>query len=73
MREAGIKVRYRKQYKVTTNSNHKQPVFENVLERTFTMAKSNQGYVTDITCIWTQESWLYLAVFIDLSSRRVVG
>ena len=73
MREAGVKARYRKKYKVTTNSNHKKPVFDNVLAREFTAAGPDQAYVTDITYIWTQEGWLYLAVFIDLFSRRVVG
>ena len=73
MREAGVKARYRKKYKVTTNSNHKQPVFENVLEREFSAVKPDQVYVSDITYLWTQEGWLYLAVFIDLYSRRVVG
>lgn len=73
MREAGVKARYRKKHKVTTNSDHKQPVFDNVLAREFTAAVSDQTYVTDITYIWTQEGWLYLAVFIDLFSRRVVG
>lgn len=73
MREAGVRARYRKKYKVTTNSQHKQPVFENVLKRAFTVAEPDQAYVSDITYIWTQEGWLYLAVYIDLFSRRVVG
>ena len=73
MKEAGIKARYRKKYKVTTNSNHQQPVFDNVLNREFAVAAQDQAYVSDITYIWTQEGWLYLAVFIDLYSRRVVG
>lgn len=73
MREAGVKARYRKKYKVTTNSDHKQPVFDNVLARDFTTVEPDQAYVTDITYIWTREGWLYLAVFIDLFSRRVVG
>ena len=58
---------------MTTNSKHKQPVFENVLKRAFTVEKPDQVYVSDITYLWTQEGWLYLAVFIDLFSRRVVG
>lgn len=73
MREAGVQVRYRKKYKVTTNSNHKQPVFDNVLSRDFTVSAPDRAYVSDITYIWTQEGWLYLTVFIDLFSRRVVG
>jgi putative transposase len=73
MREAGVKARCRKKYKVTTNSDHNQPVFENVLSREFAAEGPDQAYVSDITYIWTQEGWLYLAVFIDLYSRRVVG
>lgn len=73
MREAGVFVRYRKKYKVTTSSDHKKPLFENVLNRQFTMTHPNQAYVSDITYIRTQEGWLYLAVVIDLFSRKIVG
>ena len=73
MRQAGVCVRYRKKYKVTTNSKHRQPVFDNVLGRKFTTTRADQAYVSDITYIWTQAGWLYLAVCIDLYSRRVVG
>lgn len=66
-------LRYRKKYKVTTNSHHKKPVFENVLERSFQVNEPNLAYVSDITYIWTQEGWLYLTVFIDLCSRKIVG
>ena len=73
MREAGVQVKHRKKYKATTDSNHKQPVFENKLNRQFDAAYPNQVYVGDITYIWTQEGWLYLAVVINLFSRKVVG
>lgn len=73
MREAQITVRYRKKYKVTTNSKHKKPVFENVLNRNFAPQAPDRAYVSDITYLWTQEGWLYLAVVIDLFSRKVVG
>lgn len=73
MKEANVFVRYRKKYKVTTNSNHKKPLFENILNRQFTMTQPNQAYASDITYIHTQEGWLYLAVVIDLFSRKVVG
>ena len=73
MKEAGVFVRYRKKYKVTTNSNHKKPLFENVLNRQFTTTQPNQAYVSDITYVNTQEGWLYLAIVIDLFSRKVVG
>lgn len=73
MKEAGVWVRSKKKYKVTTNSDHKQPVFDNLLKREFDVAQPDQAYVADITYIWTQEGWLYLAVVIDLFSRKVVG
>lgn len=73
MREANVFVRYRKKYKVTTNSNHKQPVFENVLNRQFQVNEPNRAWVSDITYIPTHEGWLYLTVMIDLFSRKVVG
>ncbi len=73
MREANVQVRHRKRYKVTTNSNHKQPVFENLLEREFDVDQPDQVYASDITYVWTREGWLYLAVVIDLCSRKVVG
>lgn len=73
MKEAGVFVRYRKKYKATTNSKHKKPLFENVLNRKFATHSPDQAYVSDITYVHTQEGWLYLAVVIDLFSRKVVG
>ena len=73
MREAGVQVRHRKKYKVTTNSKHQQPVFDNLLSRQFDVSSPDQVYASDVTYIWTREGWLYLAVVIDLCSRKVVG
>lgn len=73
MREANVFVRYKKKYRVTTNSNHKKPVFENILNRQFQVGEPNRAYVSDITYIWTHEGWLYLTVMIDLFSRKIVG
>ena len=73
MIEAKVQVKHRKKYKVTTNSNHQQPVFDNVLDRQFDVEQPDQVYVGDITYLWTQEGWLYLAVVIDLYARKVVG
>lgn len=73
MKAAGVKVKHKKKYKNTTNSNHKQPVFENLLKRDFSPEKPDQVYASDITYVWTVEGWLYLAVVIDLYSRKVVG
>jgi len=73
MKQAGISVRRKKKYKATTDSNHKKPLFENVLKRQFDVKQPNKVYASDITNIWTSEGWLYLAVVIDLCSRKVVG
>lgn len=55
MEETGVQVKHRKNYKVTTNSNHKLPLFDNVLGRQFDVAKPDQVYVGDITYVWIQE------------------
>ncbi len=73
MREAGVQAKQRRKYKVTTNSNHKQPVFDNLLQREFDVPQIDQVYAADVTYILTQEGWLYLTVVIDLCSRKVVG
>ena len=71
MKEAEVVVKRKKKYKVTTDSNHQQPVFENLLERDFSPAQPDQIYAADITYIWTQEGWLYLVVVIDLFFRKI--
>ncbi|AGA89830.1 transposase [Thioflavicoccus mobilis 8321] len=73
MREAGVWVRYRRRYRVTTNSKHGQPVFENRLQCQFAVEAPDQVYAGDITSVWTAQGWLYLAVVIDLYARKVVG
>jgi len=73
MKEANVWVRYKKKYKATTNSEHNKPVYTNELEQVFTVQQPNQAWVQDITYIWTSEGWLYLAIVIDLYSRKVVG
>jgi len=50
MREAGVKARHRKKFKITTNSDHQQPVFDNVLARDFSAAEPHQAYVGEILC-----------------------
>lgn len=62
-----------KKYKATTNSKHKNPVSENILDRQFHVSEPNQAWVTDITYISTNEGWLYLASVMDLYSRKIVG
>ena len=73
MKRAGVLVRHRKKHKVTTNSKHNQPVYDNLVARQFDVKEKDSVYAGDITYVWTQEGWLYLAVILDLYSRRVVG
>ena len=73
MKNASLSCRAKRKFKATTDSNHNLPVAENLLNRRFTVTKANTHYVGDITYIQTQEGWLYLAVVIDLFSRKVVG
>jgi transposase InsO family protein len=73
MRQNGLKSCRVKRYKVTTNSNHGLPVAPNVLNRAFTAEQPNTKWVSDITYVPTREGWMYLAVVLDLFSRRVVG
>ena len=73
MQENGITPPRKKKYRVTTDSNHKNPVAPNVLQRDFSSPAPNRRWVSDITYVWTWAGWLYLAVVLDLFSRRVVG
>lgn len=63
----------RKRRPITTDSDHDQPIADNLLARDFTATGPNQKWAADITYIDTDEGWLYLAVVLDLFSRRVVG
>lgn len=73
MRLMELVVKLKRKYKVTTDSAHNLPVAENVLNREFNPLKPNQAWGVDITYVFTSEGWLYLAVVIDLCSRRVIG
>ena len=73
MKEQSLRARGARKYKATTNSRHNHPIALNLLNRAFRVEKPNQKWVGDITYLWTREGWLYLAVFLDLYSRRVVG
>jgi putative transposase len=73
MRVGGLVARGRRRYRVTTDSTHTAPVARNQLARAFAVARPNRVWAGDITALWTAEGWLYLAVLLDLASRRVVG
>jgi len=73
MRENGIRAKTKRKFKVTTHSGHKYPISPNLLNQDFTASGPNKVWVSDITYIATKEGWLYLAVILDLFSRRIVG
>ncbi len=73
MREEGLQGCVKKAFRKTTDSNHDLAIAPNTLDRQFEVAAPNTAWVTDITFVWTWEGWMYLAVIVDLFSRRVVG
>jgi transposase InsO family protein len=73
MRENGIKIVRTQKYKATTDSNHTFNIAPNLLGQDFSADGPNQKWAGDISYIWTSEGWLYLAVILDLYSRRVIG
>lgn len=73
MKAQGLFCKTKRKFKATTDSTHNLPIAPNVLNREFSVNKANHVYVSDITYIHTDEGWLYLAVVIDLFSRKVVG
>ena len=73
MRENDLGARRKKRFRKTTDSNHSFPCAENLVAREFTVSAPNRVWVSDVTFIPTRERWLYLAVTLDLYSRKVVG
>ena len=73
MKLAGVSVKRKRKYRTTTRSNHRYPVSPNLIKGCFHTEKPNLVWVSDITYIKTLEGWLYLAVVMDLFSRKVVG
>ncbi len=73
MKQQGLAGSRPRRFRVTTDSNHEHTVAPNLLKRDFSPAAQNMAWVGDITYVWTWQGWLYLAVLIDLWSRRVVG
>ncbi len=73
MRENGITVERTRKFKATTDSDHTFNIAPNLLDRDFRAAGPNQKWAGDISYIWTREGWLYLAIILDLHSRRVIG
>ena len=73
MARDGLRAKRSKRYRVTTDSRHTAVVHENVLARDFTVGAADRAWVGDITYLWTREGWLYLAVVLDVGTRRVIG
>jgi len=73
MAELGLRSVHKRAFRITTDSDHKLPVADNILNRCFRPDALNEVYASDITYIPTHEGWLYLAVVMDLCSRRVIG
>ena len=73
MRVEGIRAKTVKKWRATTQSNPRLPVAANTLDRQFTVESPNRVWAGDLTYVWTTEGWLYLAVILDLYSRRVIG
>jgi putative transposase len=73
MRAQGIVAQQRLRYRVTTDSRHGRPVPPDRVQRQFRVAAPDQVWVADLTYVWTGEGWLYLAVVLDLFSRRILG
>jgi len=73
MKKAGVSVNQRKKFKKTTDSNHTLSVAPNLLNRQFEVERPDAFWCADITYLWTLQGWLYLAVVLDLCSRKIVG
>jgi transposase InsO family protein len=73
MRLRHLRAKHVRRFKVTTQRDKRRAVAPNLLKRDFVADRPNQKWLSDITCIPTQEGWLYLATVLDLYSRRIVG
>lgn len=73
MREMGLQGRAKRRFRRTTDSNHDQPIAPDRVQRRFEVDEPDRVWVADITYVWTVQGWMYLAVVLDLFSRRVIG
>jgi putative transposase len=73
MRENGLSPKRKQKFKKTTDSQHNKAVASNLLDQDFSSEAPNRKWAADISYIWTAQGWLYLAVILDLYSRRVIG
>lgn len=73
MKKHDLVVKQKLRFKKTTDSQHQNPIAENVLDRQFEVTKPNEVWTTDITYLWTNQGWLYIAIVVDLFSRQIIG
>ncbi len=73
MVQAGLRAKRARRFRITTDSRRTKAVYDNVLARDFAIGTPNRAWAGDITYLWTGEGWLYLAVVLDLGTRRVIG
>jgi putative transposase len=73
MSENGMKARQKTRFKKTTDSDHGGPVASNILDQNFAADAPDEKWGVDISYVWTMEGWLYLAIVVDLYSRKIVG
>jgi len=73
MRENDIRAKQKRKFKATTDSKHSLSIAPNVADRNFEVGAANKLWCSDITYIWTTEGWLYLAIVIDVGTRKLVG
>ncbi len=73
MRKHNLVVKRKYRFKVTTDNQHNEPVADNILNRNFHVKQPNHVWTTDITYLWTNQGWLYLAIVVDLFSRQIIG
>ncbi|MEI3615038.1 IS3 family transposase [Pseudogracilibacillus sp. SO30301A] len=73
MSEMGLRAIPEEKFVVTTDSKHDNKIYPNILDRDFNTEAPDESWATDITYIWTSQGWLYLAVVMDLFSRKIVG
>jgi transposase InsO family protein len=73
LQRQGLRAKAARKFKATTQSKHNLPVADNLLKQDFTASQPNQKWAGDITYLWTNEGWYYLAVVLDLYSRKMIG
>ncbi len=73
MRDNALRANQKRRFKKTTDSNHAGPIAANLLDQDFACNEPDRKWGVDISYIWTAEGWLYLAIVLDLFSRRIVG